>query len=93
MFYFKYSSRYSEDISIICAFDKTTSELTLEIGLELTNKLSSIRDINPEAWTLNLENYVDTVIRKSGKDFKIAALVEIPDELFRSYCEKVLLDL
>src|SRR2546423_1585645 len=42
MFYFKYSSRYSEDISIICAFDKTTSELTLEIGLELTNKLSSI---------------------------------------------------
>jgi hypothetical protein len=71
------SSRYSEDISVICAFNKTISELTFEIGADLANKLSSVRDTNPEIWTPDLENYIDNVLGKFGKDFKTAALVEM----------------
>ena len=78
---------------MICAFNKTISELTLEIGMDLANQLSSVRDVNPEVWTSDLENYIDNVLGKSGKDFKTAALVEVPNEIFRLYCEKVLLDL
>ncbi|CAG8634125.1 5793_t:CDS:2 [Funneliformis mosseae] len=33
---------YSEDISVICAFNKSVTELILEISSELTNKLSFI---------------------------------------------------
>ncbi|CAG8526338.1 6950_t:CDS:2 [Funneliformis caledonium] len=40
--------QYSEDISVICVFDKSVAKLTLEIGSEFTNKLSSLRDTNPE---------------------------------------------
>ena len=87
------SPRYSEDISVICAFDKTILELTLEIGAELANKLSSVRDTNPEVWTSDLEKYIDTALKNTGKKFKTAVLVEVPDELFRLYCEKVFLDL
>ncbi|CAG8615146.1 10662_t:CDS:2, partial [Paraglomus brasilianum] len=85
-------NKYSEDISIICAFDKSVAELTLEIGAELANKLYSVRNTNPQIWTPDLEKYIDNVLKKSGKQFKNAALVDVPDDLFRLYCEKVLLD-
>ncbi|RHZ78278.1 hypothetical protein Glove_166g253 [Diversispora epigaea] len=85
--------RYSEDISVICAFDKSVSELTLEIGEELAIELSSIRDINPAVWSHALEKYVDTSLKETGKKFKTAIQVEVPNEPFRLYCEKVLLDL
>ena len=65
------SPRYSEDISVICAFDKTISELTLEIGAELANKLYSVRDANPEVWTSDLEKYIDTALRTPGKNLKL----------------------
>jgi hypothetical protein len=77
----------------VCAFDKSVAELTLEIGAELANKLSSVRDTNPEVWTTDLERYIDNVLKQSGKKFKNALLVDVPDDLFRLYCEKVLLDL
>ncbi|CAG8655165.1 2163_t:CDS:2, partial [Racocetra fulgida] len=64
--------RYSEDISVICAFDKSVSELTLEIGEELAIELSSIRDINPAVWSDALEKYVDTSLKETGKKFKTA---------------------
>ncbi|CAB5197088.1 unnamed protein product [Rhizophagus irregularis] len=83
---------YSEDISVICAFDKSIAELNLVIGAELANKFSSVRDINPEIWTPDLEKYIDNVLKKSGKQFKNATLVDVPDDLFRLYCEKVFLD-
>ena len=67
--------------------------MTLEIGAELANKLSSVRDTNPEIWTPDLEKYIDNVLKKSGKQFKYATLVDVPDDPFRLYCEKVLLDL
>ncbi|CAB4445409.1 unnamed protein product [Rhizophagus irregularis] len=41
-------NKYSEDISVICAFDKSIAELNLVISAELANKFSSERDINPE---------------------------------------------
>ncbi|CAG8774256.1 16236_t:CDS:2, partial [Racocetra persica] len=84
--------RYSEDISVICAFDKSVSELTLEIGEELAIELSSIRDINPAVWSDALEKYVDTSLKETGKKFKTAIQVEVLNEPFRLYCEKVLLD-
>uniref|UniRef100_U9T503 Uncharacterized protein n=1 Tax=Rhizophagus irregularis (strain DAOM 181602 / DAOM 197198 / MUCL 43194) TaxID=747089 RepID=U9T503_RHIID len=84
---------YSEDISVICAFDKSIAELNLVIGAELANKFSSVRDINPEIWTPDLEKYIDNVLKKSGKQFKNATLVDVLDDLFRLYCEKVFLDL
>ncbi|CAG8557486.1 301_t:CDS:10 [Gigaspora rosea] len=84
--------RYSEDISVICAFDKSVSELTLEIGEELAIELSSIRDINPAVWSHALEKYVDNSLKETGKKFKTAVQVEVPNEPFRLYCEKVLLD-
>ncbi|CAG8537560.1 7382_t:CDS:2 [Acaulospora colombiana] len=59
--------RYSEDISVICAFDKSVSELILEIGEELAIELSSIRDINPAVWSHALEKYVDTSLKETGK--------------------------
>ncbi|GBC10922.2 hypothetical protein GLOIN_2v1693707 [Rhizophagus irregularis DAOM 181602=DAOM 197198] len=62
------------------------------IGAELANKFSSVRDINPEIWTPDLEKYIDNVLKKSGKQFKNATLVDVPDDLFRLYCEKVFLD-
>ncbi|CAG8675795.1 13128_t:CDS:2, partial [Funneliformis mosseae] len=40
--------QYSEDISVICVFDKTISELTLKISVEFDNKLFSVCDTNPE---------------------------------------------
>jgi len=61
--------------------------------MDLVNQLSSICDINPEVWISNLENYIDNVLRKSKKDFKPTALVEVPNEIFQLYCKKVLLDL
>ncbi|CAB4441328.1 unnamed protein product [Rhizophagus irregularis] len=84
--------QYSEDISVICAFDKSIAELNLIIGAELANKFSSVRDINPEIWTPDLEKYIDNVLKKSGKQFKNATLVDVLDDLFRLYCEKVFLD-
>ncbi|RGB28531.1 hypothetical protein C1646_767719 [Rhizophagus diaphanus] len=51
--------QYSEDISVICAFNKSIAELNLAISAELANKFSSIRDINPEIWTPNLKKYID----------------------------------
>ncbi|CAG8732000.1 9877_t:CDS:2, partial [Racocetra persica] len=42
--------QYSEEISVICTFDKSVTELTLEISVELANKLSSVCDTNPEIW-------------------------------------------
>ncbi|CAG8599562.1 11250_t:CDS:2 [Paraglomus brasilianum] len=80
--------QYSEDICVICAFDKPISELTLEIGEDLAKELCTIRDINPKVWTSDLENYIDTALKNVGKKFKAAVLVEVPDELFRLYCEK-----
>ncbi|CAG8648275.1 9422_t:CDS:2 [Funneliformis mosseae] len=74
--------QYSEDISVICAFDKTISELTLEISAKLANKLSFVRDTNPEVWTSDLEKYIDTALKNTGKKFKTAVLVEVPDGLF-----------
>jgi plasmid maintenance system antidote protein VapI len=59
---------------VIYAFDKTISELTLEIGVELANKLYSVRDTNPEVWTSNLEKYIDTALKNTGKEFKTAVL-------------------
>jgi hypothetical protein len=90
---YKHSSRFSEDISVICAFDKTISDLSLEIGWELADKISSIRDTIPEVWTSDLERYIDNALNNTGKNFKTAVLIEVPDELFRLYCEKVFLDL
>ena len=43
--------RYSECISVICAFSKTVSELILEVGEDLTIELSTVRDANPAVWT------------------------------------------
>ncbi|CAG8754547.1 2316_t:CDS:2 [Dentiscutata erythropus] len=40
--------QYSEDISVICTFDKSVDKLTLEISAELANKLSSVYDTNPK---------------------------------------------
>ena len=85
--------RYSECISVICAFSKTVSELILEVGEDLTIELSTVRDANPAVWTPALENYVNTVLKKTGNSFKTAVLDNVPDELFRLYCEKVLIDL
>ncbi|CAG8626613.1 6912_t:CDS:10, partial [Ambispora gerdemannii] len=82
--------RNSNNISVICAFDKSVSELTLEIGEELAIELSSIRDINPAVWSHALEKYVDTSLKETGKKFKTAIQVEVPNEPFRLYCEKVL---
>ncbi|CAG8649602.1 467_t:CDS:2, partial [Paraglomus occultum] len=79
--------------TVICAFDKPISELTLEIGENLAKELCTIRDINPKVWTSDLENYIDTALNNVGKKFKAAVLVEVPDELFRLYCEKVFIDL
>ncbi|CAB5298289.1 unnamed protein product [Rhizophagus irregularis] len=79
--------QYSEDISVICAFDKTISELTLEISTELANKLYFVRVTNPEVWISNLEKYINTALKNTGKEFKTAVLVEVPDELFQLYCE------
>jgi hypothetical protein len=67
--------------------------LTLEIGGELAIELSSIRDINPAVWSHALEKYVDTSLKETGQKFKTAIQVEVPNEPFRLYCEKVLLDL
>ncbi|RHZ59661.1 hypothetical protein Glove_362g5 [Diversispora epigaea] len=41
--------QYIQKISVICAFDRTSEDLTAEIGEELTRGLFTIRDINPEA--------------------------------------------
>ncbi|CAG8510485.1 3428_t:CDS:2 [Paraglomus occultum] len=85
-------NRKFSNISVICAFDKSVSELALEIGEELAIELSSIRDINPAVWSHALEKYVDTSLKETGKKFKTAIQVEVPNEPFRLYCEKVLLD-
>ncbi|KAF0425124.1 hypothetical protein F8M41_006378 [Gigaspora margarita] len=55
--------QYSEDISVICAFDKSVDELTLEIGAELANELSSVHDTNPEIWTPDVEIYIDNILK------------------------------
>nr|CAG8653200.1 4512_t:CDS:2 [Entrophospora candida] len=86
-------NKYSQDISLICAYGKTILELTLEIGKELTKELSSIHDINPAIWTPGLEVYIDTVLKESGYNFKTAVQNKVPDKLFQLYCKKVLLDL
>ncbi|CAG8789536.1 10810_t:CDS:2, partial [Racocetra fulgida] len=65
--------------------ESPSAELTLEIGAEFANKLSSVRDTNPEIWTPDIENYIDNVLKKSGKQFKNAILVDVPDNLFRFY--------
>ncbi|CAG8485330.1 4128_t:CDS:2 [Acaulospora morrowiae] len=82
---------YIEDISVILAFNKTISELSVDIGRELANKLFSLCDANPEVWSSNLEEYIDGVLDNNGKKYEIAAL-EISDEPFQIYCKKVLLD-
>ncbi|CAG8632697.1 3509_t:CDS:2, partial [Ambispora gerdemannii] len=66
-----HSSKYSQDISVICAFGKTITELALEIGEELVIELSSVRDINPAVWTPALENYIDTALKETGKNLKL----------------------
>lgn len=55
-----------------------------------------MRDVNPKVWTTALESYIDTVIEGNGETFKNKAQVKILDvgeELFRLYCEKVFIDL
>uniref|UniRef100_U9UEL8 Uncharacterized protein n=1 Tax=Rhizophagus irregularis (strain DAOM 181602 / DAOM 197198 / MUCL 43194) TaxID=747089 RepID=U9UEL8_RHIID len=71
---------YSQEISIICAFGMTTEELMKEIGKELARELSTSRDNNPS---------------KTGNNFRQAVLEHVSDienVLFKSYCEKVLLN-
>ncbi|CAI2181754.1 8754_t:CDS:2 [Funneliformis geosporum] len=73
----------------------TTAELTKEIGEELVRKLPSMRDDNPSIWTPAMEQYINTTLKKTGNDFRWAVLDHVSDtgnELFKSYCEKVLLD-
>ena len=48
----------------------TTKELEAEIGIELTNELSFIRNRIPAIWNSALEEYIDTVIKKSEDKFK-----------------------
>ncbi|CAI2181697.1 4746_t:CDS:2, partial [Funneliformis geosporum] len=67
-------------------------ELSSEIGEELAIELFSVRDANPTIWTPDLEEYINTVLKETGIRFKTAVQVNVPDELFRLYWEKVLLD-
>lgn len=87
--------QYSQDISIICAFTMTKGKLIKEIGEKLVEELSSVRTINPPIWTPALDKYIDNILNKSKNDFKRAVLdnPDTGDELFKLYCEKVLLDL
>lgn len=86
--------QYSQDISIICAFTMTKGKLIKEIGEKLVEELSSVRTINPPIWTPALDKYIDNILNKSKNDFKRAVLdnPDTGDELFKLYCEKVLLD-
>ncbi|CAG8774825.1 16552_t:CDS:2, partial [Acaulospora morrowiae] len=86
---------YSKEISVICAFGMNTEKLIKEIGEELFGKLSSVHYENPSIWTPALEQYIDTTLMKTGNDFREAVLHRVSDvgnELFKMYCEKVLLD-
>ncbi|RGB28553.1 hypothetical protein C1646_673132 [Rhizophagus diaphanus] len=87
---------YSQEISIICAFGMTTEELKKEIGEELARELSCSRDNNPSVWTPALERYIIATLKKTGNAFRQAVLEHVSDienTLFKSYCEKILLDL
>ncbi|CAG8595946.1 58_t:CDS:2, partial [Racocetra fulgida] len=55
-----------------------------EIGDELARESFIIQDINPEIWTSDLENYIDTVLEENEENFKNKAQVKILDD----YCEK-----
>ncbi|CAG8477432.1 13143_t:CDS:2 [Dentiscutata heterogama] len=84
--------QYSEDISVVCAYGKPASELALEIGDECAIELSSDHDIIPSVWTPGLEEYLDSVLKETGNNFKTRLYVKKPDELFQLYCEKILVD-
>ncbi|CAG8649966.1 8109_t:CDS:2, partial [Acaulospora morrowiae] len=64
--------QYTNDISVMCAFNMTPSELSVEVGGELANELFSIRDTNPEVWTSDLEKYIDNVLNNNGNQYEIA---------------------
>ncbi|CAG8671661.1 2348_t:CDS:2, partial [Cetraspora pellucida] len=84
--------QYSENISVVCAFGKTTSDLALEIGEECAIELFSDRNTIPSVWTSDLEEYLDSILKEVGNDFKTRLYAKKPDELFRFYCEKILVD-
>ncbi|CAI2198494.1 12639_t:CDS:2, partial [Funneliformis geosporum] len=86
---------FIQDISIVCAFWETIEELSSEIGEELAVEVFSMRDINPAVWTPALEKYLDTIFEETMDNFQTKVrtkLSEDEDELFRLYCEKVLID-
>jgi hypothetical protein len=86
---------FIQDISIVCAFGETIEELSSEIGEELAVEVTSMRDINPAVWTPALEKYLDTIFEETMDNFQTKVrtkLSEDEDELFRLYCEKVLID-
>ncbi|CAG8786139.1 9847_t:CDS:2, partial [Cetraspora pellucida] len=84
--------QYSENISVVCAFGKTASELALEIGEECAIELFSVRNTTPSVWTSDLEEYLDSILKEAGDDFRTRFYVKKPIELFRLYCDKILID-
>ncbi|RUS32896.1 hypothetical protein BC938DRAFT_473881 [Jimgerdemannia flammicorona] len=85
--------QYSHDATVVFA-SEMTEELKAKIGEDLAKEISSVRGKNPAVWTPALEKYIDNAL-KACDDFKQAIQIKAPDvgdELFRLYCEKVLID-
>jgi hypothetical protein len=88
--------RFIQDISIVCAFGETIEELSSKIGEKTAVEVSFMRDINPTVWTPALEKYLDAIFEETKDNFQTKVRTKLSgdgDELFRLYCEKVLIDL
>ncbi|RUS23027.1 hypothetical protein BC937DRAFT_93384 [Endogone sp. FLAS-F59071] len=78
--------QYSHDATVVFA-SEMTEELKAKIGEDLAKEISSVRGKNPAVWTPALEKkQVTTLSRQSRSKHRML------DELFRLYCEKVLID-
>ncbi|CAG8800602.1 13518_t:CDS:2, partial [Gigaspora margarita] len=84
--------RYYCDILVVCAFGKTISKLASEIGYKCAIELSYVHDITPSVWISALKEYLNNVLKETGNNFKTRLHIKKPDELFRLYCEKILVN-